>query len=340
MIYACLKDAHNQSQTNLSLFSWADEVANSNIMFKYWLLILKFQIDYLVVVRSLREGRFHLFINVLLSLVKWFLIFDQHHYSRWISVHLQELLTLKITCPDLYKEFSTGNFVVQISNREFSRIHYNQAHEQCNKVIKSISGPINFVNRSDESLQRRWEIAGPEIALYLQYIEENIFKSESSDKVFSHHEDNPSHNRIFLKDCAIITARLKAVNPFMEEAFVNAGTSCKYNNNVHAFVKSIPDIGQTKYEEFVENQLVKGKLRVSDTIKKKNFETPLTKQKKTPGKKIIALTEADFNKLRSAISSRPQQCEALFPSEFTFYPESLTKNQEMYHGNKSIALDI
>ena len=81
-IYACLKDAHNQSQTNLSLFSWADEVANSNIMFKYWLLILKFQIDYLVFVRSLREGSFHLFINVLLSLVKWFFIFDQHHYSR------------------------------------------------------------------------------------------------------------------------------------------------------------------------------------------------------------------------------------------------------------------
>ena len=155
---------------------------------------MKFQIDYLVFVRSLREGSFHLFINVLLSLVKWFFIFDQHHYSRWISVHLQDLLTLKITCPDLYKEFSTGNFVVQISNREFSRIHYDQAHEQCNKVIKSISGPINFVNRSDKSLQRRREIAGPEIVEYLQYVEENIFKSENNDKVFSHHEDNPSHN--------------------------------------------------------------------------------------------------------------------------------------------------
>ena len=247
---------------------------------------------------------------------------------------------MKITCPDLYIEFSTGNFVGQISNREFSRIHYDQAHEQCNKEIKSISGPINFVNRSDESLQRRWEIAGPEIAEYLQYVEENIFKSENSDKVFSHHENNPSHDRMFLKDYAIITARLKAVDPFMEKAFVKAGTSCKYNNNVHAFVKSIPDIGQTKYEEFVENRLIKGKLRVSDTIKKKNFETPSTKQKKTPGKKIIALTEAVFNKLRSTISSRPRQCEALFASEFTFYPESLTKNQEMYHGNKSIALDI
>ena len=186
------------------------------------------------------------------------------------------------------------------------------------------------------------EITRPEIAEYLQYVEENIFKSENSDKVFSHHEDNPSHNRMFLKDCAIITARLKTVNPFMEKAFVKAGTSCEYNNNAHAFVKSIPDIGQTKYEEFVENRLIKGKLRVSDTIKKNNFETPSTKQKKTPGKKIIiiALTEADFNKLRSAISSRPQQCEALFASEFTFYPESLTKNQEMYHGNKPIALDI
>ena len=98
-----------------------------------------------------------LFVNVLKPLVKCFsfFIFDQYNYSRWISVHLQDLLTLSVTCPKLYEEFVAGNFAAQITGRQSSRIHFDQAHKQSNKTIKSISGPINFVNRSDENLQRR-----------------------------------------------------------------------------------------------------------------------------------------------------------------------------------------
>ena len=81
-MYACLKEAHAQSQTELSLFSWADEIAKTNIMFKYWYLILQFQTDYLVFIRSLRKGNFKLFLNVLQSLVKCFFIFDQYNYAR------------------------------------------------------------------------------------------------------------------------------------------------------------------------------------------------------------------------------------------------------------------
>ena len=114
-------------------------------MFKYWLLILRFQADYLIFVRSIREGNFHLFIQVLRSLFQWFFILDQYHYVRWISVHIQELLTVAVTCPEIYKEFSEGKFGVQISNREFSRIHYDHAHEQANKIIKSIKGSVDFV---------------------------------------------------------------------------------------------------------------------------------------------------------------------------------------------------
>ena len=92
-IYACLKEAYTQSNSEVSIFQWANEVAKHNLMFKYWLLILNFEIDYLIFIRSLREGNFLLFVNILKSLVKWFFIFDQYNYSRWISVHLQDLLT-------------------------------------------------------------------------------------------------------------------------------------------------------------------------------------------------------------------------------------------------------
>ena len=114
-----------------------------------------------------------MFIQVLRSLVKWFFILDQYHYARWISVHIRDLLTVAVACPEIFKEFSEGKFGVQISNREFSRIHYDHAHEQANKIIKSIKGPVDFVNRDNDNLQRRWEIAGPEVAEYLENAEEN-----------------------------------------------------------------------------------------------------------------------------------------------------------------------
>ena len=153
-IYACLKKAHKASNFVLPLFSWAEERSSSSCMFKYWMLIMKFQINYLVFIRSMRESNFKLFVKILISLVIWFFIFDHYNYARWLSVHIQDLLSLPITCPQLYQEFERGNFVVQISSREFSRIHYDQAHKQSNKTIKSIKGPIDFVNRASDELQR------------------------------------------------------------------------------------------------------------------------------------------------------------------------------------------
>ena len=116
----------------------------------------------------MREGNFELFVKILILLVIWFFIFDHYNYARWLSVHIQDLLSLPITCPQLYQEFERGNFVVEISSREFSRIDYDQAHKQSNKTIKSIKGPIDFVNRASDELQRRLEITGPEIAEYLE----------------------------------------------------------------------------------------------------------------------------------------------------------------------------
>ena len=52
-IYAALKDAHRKSTCSKPLMEWANDVAKSNIMFKYWLQIFNIQIDYLIFVRSL-----------------------------------------------------------------------------------------------------------------------------------------------------------------------------------------------------------------------------------------------------------------------------------------------
>ena len=161
--------------------------------------------------------------------MKWFFTFDQYNYARWITVHIQDLLTLPVTCPQVYQEFIEGKCVVQISNKESSRIHYDHAHEQSNKTIKSISGPINFENRADDDLQRRREVAGPEVAEYIEYVEQKIIKDTKPEETNCHHEDNPSHNKMFLNDCGTIITRLLPINPFLEGSLVKVGTNLKYS---------------------------------------------------------------------------------------------------------------
>ena len=60
----------------------------------------------------MRESNFKLFVKIVISLVKRFSIFTYYNYARWLAVLIQYLLSLPITCPQLYQEFERGNFVV------------------------------------------------------------------------------------------------------------------------------------------------------------------------------------------------------------------------------------
>ena len=112
----------------------------------------------------MKEHNFKSFVKILISLVKWVFIFDHHNYVRWLFVvHIQDLMSVPITCPQLYQEFERGNFVAEISGRQFAQIHYDQAHEQSNKTIKYIKGPIEFVNWASDELTAGGRSQGPKL---------------------------------------------------------------------------------------------------------------------------------------------------------------------------------
>ena len=104
-IYTCLKKAHKASNPILPLYSCSEERSSSSFMFKYWMLIMKFQINYLVFISSMRKSSFKLFVKVLISLIKWIFIIDHYHDARWISVHIQDLMSLPITTLNSIKNF-------------------------------------------------------------------------------------------------------------------------------------------------------------------------------------------------------------------------------------------
>ena len=64
-LYSCLKDSHCKSGSQIELLPWAQRMANECLMFKYWLTVLQFEIDFVVFFRSIREGNFSLYVVTL-----------------------------------------------------------------------------------------------------------------------------------------------------------------------------------------------------------------------------------------------------------------------------------
>ena len=72
------------------------------------------------------------------------------------------MLTLEERHPQIAEAFYAGIFVVHKSNRDFSGMAIDQAHEQANAVIKGDGGAIEITE--DPSALRRWMVAGPAVS--------------------------------------------------------------------------------------------------------------------------------------------------------------------------------
>ena len=71
--------------------------------------------------------------------------------------------------PDIYRQFYNGQFTVQTTERVFSAIPIDQAHEQNNACVKGDGEAVGLTD--DPSALRRWMVAGPEIARMIDEFE-------------------------------------------------------------------------------------------------------------------------------------------------------------------------
>lgn len=91
----------------------------------------------------------------------------------WLAVHYRDMQVLSSKHPDVYKHFRDSAFVVHKTNRAFSSIALDHAHEEVNALVKGQGGAVGLTE--NPAALRRWMVAGPElrgydlaIATYLQ----------------------------------------------------------------------------------------------------------------------------------------------------------------------------
>ena len=117
----------------------------------YWYIFIDLILIFLIFVRSIREGNFSMYVSSLKQVVKWYYACDHYHYARWVTVHLYNLVNSPTTSLYLYKCFSDTYFNFQKSNKKFSLMRINQAHEQNNAAIMGMGGAKSVRNKDDES---------------------------------------------------------------------------------------------------------------------------------------------------------------------------------------------
>ena len=74
----------------------------------------------------------------LTEIVTWLFALDHTHYSRWLSVHIRDMMMLSEKQPGVMAEFKAGKFVIYKTSNKFSAMAINQCHEQKMLSLKDL----------------------------------------------------------------------------------------------------------------------------------------------------------------------------------------------------------
>lgn len=143
-LHILMKQAYQKSGCEKTFDDWKNDCEQIRPQFKFWSIALRLELLTLSFVRSIRTADFALYKQSIKDLLPWFFALDHTHYSRWLSVHLADMLHLAETNPDIFDYFNKGMFVINKTKRKFSSIGIDHAHEQNNKCVKGDGGIFIF----------------------------------------------------------------------------------------------------------------------------------------------------------------------------------------------------
>ena len=133
---------NDENETEIAFDEWRTQCEQKYPQSRYWSVTLKLESIMLSFVRSIRTGNFKLHKDSIQSLLPWFFALDHINYTCWLSIHLMDMLTLHKVNESVAQCFENGMFVVRKTEKPFSSISMDHAHEQNSKCVKGNGGLI------------------------------------------------------------------------------------------------------------------------------------------------------------------------------------------------------
>ena len=85
------------------------DMRDASQQFVYWSMVLDLETLHCRFVRSLREGDFDLYVQIIDELCGWMFVFDQTNYSMSLPVHVKDMVELGRKHPGVLAEFRKGS---------------------------------------------------------------------------------------------------------------------------------------------------------------------------------------------------------------------------------------
>lgn len=341
--YYCLN--HTSTEVLLTFDEYISRQNSEVPIFQYWNITLKLILLVLQLVRSLRESNFNLYVTSTTCLAPWFFALDHINYARWLSVHIRDMHNLKDKNPSVASEFAKGHFTAVKSQRNFSAIALDEAHEQENAVIKGSGGIIGIT--SDQKSLQDWQLASPEISKYIVQYEQQYDTSKEKNL---HHQQTATLNRKFIENVRkLVHAMDELHSPFVAtySELHNLYTKQVPQCDVVSTVKNIVSNGLLQFKTFTEERLVKKQKNVTDHMTLNRYKLfSSDPQKKNSNNKIadkmstLRNDTATFGAMLAACKVREGNFEFFFSHENQATPRSLASAGQMSTTNKSALLKI
>ena len=317
---------------------WKSEKSNQSDIFFYWESVIELEVILCQFIKSLRKGNFKLYISSLELMIPWVFALNHGHYSRWLPVHIRDMLSLENEHPQIFMEFMEGNFVVQKSSHKFSMIGMDQNHEQLNKDIKGDGGVKGLFGNKDAL--EKWMVAGPEIQKIVHQFEHEQNMTQDS-KCSSHHEQGHFHQEKFVRDVQSLLDSFEDLgNPFKDEhkELINIKTKEIANDQVVQSIRSAKVSGEKAFKNFWDER-IEGNKPLSDPIPRSKLVLFKNSQVvKSKGKAQVSSLKKDCNLLsRLFISSavRDPDLNEFFAHENQAAPPALSYEGQIRKGSKS-----
>ena len=188
---------------------------------------------------------------------------DQTNYVRWLSVHIRDMCELPVQHGDVFQRFCDGSFVVHKTERPFSFIALDHAHEQLNSEVKREGGAVGLTE--SPAALKRWMVGGPEVARMTRE-----FEDSAPAPKYQHHEQTTALQAAFTKDVLNVVSSFEDLgNPFDEKSkeLIAVHTKDVADETIVNTVQNVVSIGEAQFNTFVQERFIDRSKPVTDTIK-------------------------------------------------------------------------
>ncbi len=325
----------------LTLEKWCEIRSQESVQFSYWHKTLTLEITLLLFIRSLREGNFQLYVESLAKIVPWMFVLNHTHYSKWLPVHIRDMMQLSDKHPAILAEFEVGKFTVNKTRNKFSAIALDHCHEQNNVIVKQSGGAIGLTTNS--SALRRWMVAGPEVARMVTELEKCVMGTQASVGDHSHHEQCASVQTAFISEVASLTAVLEEMgNPFLEKSddLLVLDTRNIMDCSVGDTVRRAETLGIQQYKKFIKERLTECTVPITELLSKNKLALFSSKQARTQSKQKMQINALKndcnlFSRLYIACLMRDGDLDTFFKHENQNSPPSLSLGGKLGFGTKA-----